>query len=106
MRTNEYKIVKDNQNPNIISAVMAVVISMLLTIGFTFMFSTAFDFEFSAWGVFFFSLIASAVFTGIHFANKKWLSAIVLIAAPVSVAGMTLLNMFNLKVKVLYLQQM
>ena len=97
MRTNEYKIVKDNQNPNIISAVMTVVISMLLTIGITFMFSTAFDFEFSVWGVFFFSLIASAVFTGIHFVNKKWLSAIALIAAPVSVAGMTLINFFNLK---------
>ena len=97
MRTNEYKIVKDDQYPNAIHAVMAVVISMLLTIGFTMMFGTAFDFDFSVWGVFFFSLIASAAFTGIHFANKKWLSAIALIAVPISVAGMVLINLFNLK---------
>ena len=95
MRTKEYIMVNEDSYPNVVNGIMAVVITTLLCTGFTCMFTTAYEFGLGFWGFLFAALISSAVFSMLHYQNKKWLSAAVLIAAPLLIALAVYMDLFD-----------
>lgn len=97
MKTDKAVPVTENSSPAMISAVMAAVITMLLSNGFLFMYGTAIDMDFKILPALILTFITSLASVIIHYQNKKKLSAGALIAAPATFALMLLFNMFNVR---------
>ena len=74
-----------------------VLISTLLSAGFTLMFGTAFEFNFSVPAVVIFALTASVIFTVLFCIDKKPLTTSVLIAAPAAVTAMAVLDILDVQ---------
>ncbi|MBR3277497.1 MAG: hypothetical protein IKG01_01130 [Lachnospiraceae bacterium] len=97
MRTEKIVQINEKTSPSMISAAMAVVIPMLLSIGFIFMYGTAAELEFSVLKVLLLTFITSLASTVIHFLNRKKLSIGAFISAPVTFILMMIFNWFRVK---------
>ena len=89
--------VNEKASPTVMSALVAVVISSLLNIGFILMFGTTFGIGFSVSAVIFSSLIISAVFTAIHIFRKKWLSFAATVSTPLLFTACVYFDRFDIK---------
>ena len=83
--------------PTIRSAVMAVVITMLLSNGFIFMCGTAFQLEFKILPALVFTFIASAAPAVIHYLNRRYLSIGAFIGAPLTFIVMMIFDWFEVR---------
>lgn len=97
MRTEKIISVNEQSAPSVGSAVLAVFISMLLSIGLTFMYGTAFDLVFKFFPAFIILFLASLGFTILHYQNKTRLSIAAMIIAPLALAVMLIFNWFNVR---------
>ena len=86
MRTAKIKLQRTYEPPQVTSIIVAVIISMLLCVGFPWMVGSAFVLNTEWVSLIFSSTFVSAFYAGIHYANKKWLSIPVLILTPAIVA--------------------
>lgn len=97
MRTEKIISVKDKTPPSISTTVMAVLITVVLSIGFTFMYGTAIGIEFNIPSALVLALITSVVFAVIHFQNKRYLSIGAFITAPALSILMLIFDWFKVK---------
>jgi len=96
MRTEVLSFQK-NTPPKISSALIAVIITALLNAGFILMLGTSFELEFPVFPAVLFAVIASSVFTAVHYPGIKKLSAGAFIAAPALTLLFVLFNWFHVK---------
>lgn len=94
MRT-EVLSFRKNTPPKISSALIAVIITALLNAGFILMLGTSFELEFPVFPAVLFAVIASSVFTAVHYPGIKKLSAGAFIAAPALTLLFVLFNWFH-----------
>lgn len=97
MRTEKITVTAQNRKPDPNVGAIIILITTLLTSGFTLMFGTAFSMEFSTWTAIMFSLAASTIFTVFFFMNKKWLTALLLIAAPATFFTAVIFDILNVQ---------
>ena len=86
-----------NSRPSISSAVMAIVITMLLSNGFIFMCGTAYQLEFSILPALLLTFVASAAPAVIHFLNRRSLSIGAFIGAPLTFILMMIFDWFEVR---------
>ena len=97
MKTEKAAPVAGNSSYSIISAVMAAVITMLLSNGFIFMYGTAIDMDFKVLPALILTFIISLASVIIHCQNRKKLSLGALIAAPVTFAVLLAFDLFSVR---------
>ena len=95
MKTEKVMTITGNNTPTAISAIIAVLISMLLNSGFILMFRSVFKLGFGVMPALLTTFIISVVFTVIHFYGREKLSRIVLIIAPAAAVLATAFNLFG-----------
>ena len=83
MRTETAVKVDEKQPSKIITCLVAIVISMILSVGFTLMLDSSFSIGFKLYQVIFVPLAISVFYAVIYSRDKKWLSFGILSAAPV-----------------------
>jgi len=89
MKTEKTVLANEKKSTLLFSAVLAIVISVALSAGFTLMLGTTFSIGFSIKRVLFAYGLTALVFCTIFFFNKKWLSFTALMAAP-TIFGLSL----------------
>ena len=79
------------------SAVIAIVISMVLSVGFTLMLGSTFGIGFSIKRLVFASFLTAAVFAAVFFFNKTWVSFSAIMTAPTIFALCLYKGLFDVK---------
>ena len=89
MKTEKTVLADEKRSTLLFSALLAVVISVALSAGFTLMLGTTFSIAFSIRRVVFAYALTAVIFSAIFVFNKKWLSFAALMAAP-AIFGLSL----------------
>ena len=82
MKTEKTVLANEKKPTLIFSAMLAIAISVALSVGFTMMLGTTFSIAFSVKRILLASALTALVFSTIFFFNKKWLSFSALMTAP------------------------
>lgn len=82
MKTEKTVLANEKRSTLLLSAVLAIVVSVALSAGFTLMLGTTFSIAFSIRRVIFAYTLTAAIFSAVFIFNKKWLSFAALMAAP------------------------
>ncbi len=89
MRTEKTVLENNKTKPLFISAVIAIVISVALSAGFTLMLGTTFGISFSIKRTIFASALTAVIFCAVFLINKKWVSFAAIMTAP-AIFGLSL----------------
>lgn len=97
MKTKTVDLVKGQTPPGKFSALVATVVAVALSSGFSMMMDSSFGIGISVSGLIWSSIITSLVFCGIFLFNRKWLSFTALMSAPVMFALSALFDWFGVR---------
>lgn len=97
MKTKTVDLVKGQTPPGKFSALVATVVAVALSSGFSMMMDSSFGIGISVSGLVWSSIITSLVFCGIFLFNRKWLSFTALMSAPVMFALSALFDWFGVR---------
>ena len=97
MRTETAVTINEKTSPRVLTAAVAMAVSMLLCTGFTMMMSTSLGLGLSVKRLLFASFLTLLVFASIFLINRKWLSFAALMTAPALFALSLVFDWFNAK---------
>lgn len=97
MRAEKAVTIDEKSSPKVLTAAVAIAVSMLLSTGFTMMMSTALGTGISTKRLVFSSFILALVFTAVFFFDKIWVSFGVLISMPVAFTLAAVFDWFNVQ---------
>lgn len=97
MRTERAELVMEKTSPNFVTALLAVAVSTVLSVGFSKLLGSTFGVPFSNSRLIIASLVTALVFAVIFFFNKKWVSFAALISAPLIFTACVYYDRFDVK---------
>jgi len=97
MQIERFKITRDNTPPTIFSALTVILLTMVISTGFSLMLLTSFRLEYKISTLLFWTGITAAVLTAVHVFNKKTLSLVFLVLPALTPALFMCFDIFKMR---------